>query len=287
MTREPPRGVRTQVESFLESNSSSKPWQKLRFGCLSWTYPDWLGSFYPASTKPAEFLELYARIFDLVEIDSSFYRTPSVQMVKQWREKTPGGFLFTAKLPQKITHQLRLSGVQSELERFEKTLGELEEKLACVIAQLPPFSKYETDFDKLEKFLALTNSKIRYAFEFRNKSWLRDETFELLSKNGVCFVWNVQDKMGDNIKPLLTTDFIYLRFMGKYGEFRKFNRVQKDRAEILETWWKRLSENLDSVNLAVVLVSNHFSGFAPETVNDLKKLSGRKPIDWSILSSMK
>jgi len=182
---------------------------------------------------------------------------------------------------------MRLSGVQSELERFEKTVGELHEKLACIIGQLPPFSKYETDFDKLEKFLELTDQKIRYAFEFRNKSWLRDETFDLLSKKNVCFVWNVQEKIGEDIQPRLSTDFIYLRFMGKYGEFKKFNKIQNDRKEIIETWWKRLSENLNSVNIALVLVSNHFSGFAPETVNQLKKLSGRKGVDWSILSSEK
>ncbi len=265
--------------------SEEKPRDKIRFGCLSWTYPDWLGSFYPAGTKPAEFLQLYSKIFDLVEIDSSFYRTPSPQTLKQWREKTPSDFLFTAKLPGKITHELRLSGVERELERFEKTASELQEKLACIIAQLPPFSKYETDFEKLENFLELTNPKLRYAIEFRNKSWLREETFALLSKKKVCFVWNVQDKMGEDILPRLTADFIYLRFMGKYGEFRKFNKVQKDRSEILETWWKRLAENLGSVKLALVLVSNHFSGFAPETVNDLRKLSGRNTVDWSILSS--
>lgn len=275
------------MEPFLEDRKTPESKEKLHFGCLSWTYPDWLGSFYPADSKSGEFLQLYARIFDLVEIDSSFYHTPSIQTVRHWMEKTSNGFLFTAKLPQKITHQLRLSGVQSELERFERTVGELNQKLACIIAQLPPFSKYETDFEKLEKFLDMVNPKIRYAFEFRNKSWLRDETFELLSRKRVCFVWNVQEKMGEVIKPKLTTDFIYLRFMGKYGEFKKFNRVQKDRTEILETWLKHLSDNLNSVNLALILVSNHFSGFAPETVNELKELSGEKAINWSILSSLK
>jgi uncharacterized protein YecE (DUF72 family) len=257
----------------------------LRFGCLSWTYPDWLGSFYPTGTKPADYLRLYSKVFDLVEIDSSFYRTPLPQTVRQWREVTPENFLFTAKMPQKITHQLKLVGVERELERFEKTISELQGKLACIIAQLPPFSKYETDFEKLEKFLELTNPGIRLAIEFRNKSWLRDETFQLLSRKKVCFVWNVQDKMGEEIVPRLTTDFVYLRFMGKYGEFRKFNKVQRDRSAVLGSCWKVLSENLNSVGLALVLVSNHFSGFAPETVNDLRALAGYKKADWSNLAS--
>ena len=274
------------MEAFLDKTTPAASEDKLRFGCLSWTYPDWLGTFYPAGSKPADYLQMYSKVFDLVEIDSSFYRTPTLQTVKQWKAKTPNNFLFTSKLPRKITHELRLSGVEDQLSRFEKTVKELGEKLACIIAQLPPNSKFENDFEKLEKFLGLTNPGIRYAIEFRNKSWLRDETFRLLGKNKVCFVWNVQEKMGEDIEPKLTTNFLYLRFMGKYGEFENFNRVQKDRSEILGVWSKRLLESLDSVKLALALVSNHFSGFAPETVNDLRKLSGRQPVDWSVLSLM-
>jgi uncharacterized protein YecE (DUF72 family) len=273
------------LESFLEE-SRPRADNVVRFGCLSWTYPDWLGSFYPSGTKPSEFLRLYSKVFDLVEIDSTFYRTPSPATMRQWREKTPPNFLFTAKLPGKITHEKRLAGVESELERFERTAAELQEKLACIIAQLPPNSKYENDFEKLEKFLAMRNHGIRYAIEFRNKSWLREETFRLLSKDGSCFVWNVQEKIGE-VDPRLTSDFIYLRFMGKYGEFKRFNKVQKDRSEILQAWSGRLSENVKAVKLALVLVSNHFSGFAPETVNALKLLAGEKPGDWSILSSIR
>jgi uncharacterized protein YecE (DUF72 family) len=271
----------------LENSRGKIPSDKIRFGCLSWTYPDWLGSFYPTGTKPAEYLSLYSKVFDLVEIDSTFYRTPSIAIMRQWKEKTPPDFLFTAKLPGKITHEKRLVGAESDLERFEKTAGELGEKLACLIAQLPPNSKYENDFEKLEKFLQLRNPRFRFAIEFRNKSWVRNETFELLSKNNICFVWNVQEKMGEDVTPRLTTDFIYLRFMGKYGEFKKFNKVQKDRSELLKHWWSNVVGSRDSVNLALILVSNHFSGFAPQTVNELKELAGTKAVSWSGLSSGK
>jgi len=273
------------MEAFLEVNSSKRTIEKLRFGCLSWTYPDWLGSFYPVGTKPAEFLPLYSKVFDLVEIDSTFYRTPAPSTMRNWKEKTPPNFLFTAKLPGKITHEKRLVNVESEVQRFEESAGELREKLACLIAQLPPNSKYESDFDKLEKFLEICNPAFRLAIEFRNKSWLRGETFQLLSRKKVCFVWNVQEKMGEDIVPRLTTNFFYLRFMGKYGEFKRFNKVQKDRSAILEIWWKRLEENLGKVSLGLVLVSNHFSGFAPATVNEIKKLAGLNPMSWSNLPS--
>jgi len=273
------------LESFLESRKPPVTGDRLRFGCLSWTYPDWLGSFYPAGSKSADYLQLYSKVFDLVEIDSSFYRIPTIRTVRQWKEKTPPNFLFTAKLSQKITHELRLSGIEEPLEHFESTVTELGEKLACIIAQLPPNSKFENEVEKLEKFLGIINPGIRYAIEFRNKSWLREETYQLLSKHKVCFVWNVQEKIGEDLAPHLTTDFIYLRFMGKYGQFKKFNKVQIDRSEVLGVWSKRLLEKLDSVNRALALVSNHFSGFAPETVNDLRKQTGRDLANWSALAT--
>jgi len=266
------------MQSF-ESQSQPDP-VKVRFGCLSWTYPDWLGSFYPAGTKPSEYLSVYSRTFDLVEVDSSFYRTPTPSMVKQWGEKTPSNFLFTAKLPGKITHEGRLVGIEKELDRFENTLMGLGKKLACVIAQLPPNSKQENDFSKLEEFLDKTNPAIRYAIEFRNKSWLTEETYKLLSKKKICFVWSVNERM-DELPPQVTTDFIYLRFMGKYGEFKRFNKIQKDRTEIVEKWWNHLKSSIGSVRLALVLVSNHFAGFAPDTVNQIRHLAVEKQLDWS------
>jgi uncharacterized protein YecE (DUF72 family) len=266
------------MQSYFEATPKNQI-VGIRFGCLSWTYPDWVGSFYAPGTKPAEYLSVYSRVFDLVEVDSSFYRIPSPSTVKQWREKTPENFRFTAKLPGKITHEGGLVGIDQQLERFEKTMVELGDKLACVIAQLPPNSKMESDFSKLETFLEKTNPGIRYAVEFRNKSWLTEETFKLLSKKKVAFVWSVTERM-DDISPRITTDFIYLRFMGKYGEFKKFNKIQKDRTELVEKWWNHLKGSIGLVPLALVLVSNHFSGFAPETVNQIRKLAGQKELQW-------
>jgi uncharacterized protein YecE (DUF72 family) len=266
------------MESYFEAEATQKT-GGIHFGTLSWTYPDWMGSFYAPGTKPADYLSVYSRVFDLVEVDSSFYRIPSPSTVKQWRAKTPDHFRFTAKLPGKITHEGRLVGIDQQLERFENTMMELGDKLACLIAQLPPNSKMESDFSKLETFLEKTNPRIRYAIEFRNKSWLTEETFKLLSRKRVCFVWSVTERI-DDLAPKITTDFIYLRFMGKYGEFKKFNKIQKDRTELIEKWWKNLRASITSVPLALVLVSNHFSGFAPDTVNQIRQLSGETQLEW-------
>ena len=73
---------------------------KLFLGTSSWTADGWVGSFYPPGTQPAEFLPYYAKHFKSVEIDSTFYRIPSAQTVKQWEARTPPGYIFAAKIPQ-------------------------------------------------------------------------------------------------------------------------------------------------------------------------------------------
>jgi len=273
------------MEHFLHSPSEgNQPTSKVRFGCISWTYPDWLGSFYPKGTKSADYLQSYSKVFDLVEVDSSFYRQPTPSTVKQWNQKTPPGFLFSVKLPKKISHDARFVNVSRELEYFEDTISNLGEKLSCVIAQLPPQAKFESSFSNLVEFF--DNTKLRYAFEFRNKSWFREETYALLSRKNASFVWSVNDRL-DDLPPRLTTDFVYIRFMGKFGEFKKFNHVQKDRSDLLQNWWKSLNEVMDQVKFANVLVSNHFAGFAPTTVNELRKLAGDEELDWSSILSQK
>ena len=72
---------------------------QIRLGTSSWTGEGWVGSFYPAASKPQDFLPLYAERFDTVEIDSTFYRIPAAATARQWRERTPEGFVFAAKVP--------------------------------------------------------------------------------------------------------------------------------------------------------------------------------------------
>ena len=77
----------------------------IRIGTCGWSYKDWVGHFYPQGLAPADYLRYYADRFPIVEVDSSFYRSPSKKMVQAWRDKTPDGFAFSLKVPQTITHE--------------------------------------------------------------------------------------------------------------------------------------------------------------------------------------
>src|ERR1044072_1503775 len=100
--------------------------ESIEVGCQGWNYDDWVTGpasnervSYPRGTRAAEMLEVYARVFQTVEVDSPFYAIPSIKTVDGWARKTPPHFTFALKMPQEITHQhaLRLSAVPA-LEEF-------------------------------------------------------------------------------------------------------------------------------------------------------------------------
>src|SRR5260370_18429166 len=113
---------------------------------------------------------MYSQIFDAVEIDSSYYRTPSPFMVSNWKRVTPDGFLFTAKFPKKITHELKLRDSQAQLERFYKAMSDLREKLVALVIQLPPSFNYKKEKEALEPLLEQTSKKNIHAIEFLHQS---------------------------------------------------------------------------------------------------------------------
>src|SRR5947199_3010669 len=162
--------------------------KKLRIGCSGWSYQDWVGPFYPKDAKPADYLRMYSQVFDAVEIDSSYYRTPSPFMVSNWKRVTPEGFLFTAKFPKKITHELKLRDSQAQLERFYKAMSELREKLGALVIQLPPSFNYKKDKEALETFLGQTDKRYVHAIEFRNKSWFKPDIYKLLESSNVSWL---------------------------------------------------------------------------------------------------
>ena len=90
-------------------------------GTSSFTATGWQGSFYPKGLRPADYLGYYAQHFDTVEIDSTFYATPNVSVVRSWNAKTPEGFLFAAKVPQLCGDESYVAA-RSERQCFQTVL---------------------------------------------------------------------------------------------------------------------------------------------------------------------
>ena len=128
----------------------------IRLGTSAFTAAGWPGSFYPAKLKPAEYLSFYATQFDTVEIDSTFYRTPSASTVRGWHAKTPPGFIFAAKVPRVITHEKVLRDCQPELKQFLSTMDLLGEKLGPLLFQFGYFNR--KTFHRTLRFLPPTST---------------------------------------------------------------------------------------------------------------------------------
>src|SRR5258708_36248549 len=149
----------------------------LRIGTSAFTASGWEHSFYPEGMKPADYLSYYATKFDTLEVDSTFYRTPSLSTVKGWNAKTPPGFLFAAKVPQDITHEKVLVDCDAEFKQFIEVMDNLREKLGPLLLQFGYFNKKAfvgvNDFlARLVPFLKKLPKDHKFAVEIRNKSWL-------------------------------------------------------------------------------------------------------------------
>ncbi len=105
---------------------------ELRIGCVGYSYDFWVGPFYPRHTPQSEFLKLYSKVFDLVEIDSTFYTIPPPATIRSWRDSVPNPFLFAAKLPRVITHENAMRPTREALDRFYRSIGELRPKVATL-----------------------------------------------------------------------------------------------------------------------------------------------------------
>ena len=245
---------------------------KLRIGCSGWGYDDWLGAFYPGDTPKSDYLKRYASVFDIVEIDSSFYRNPGPAMTKTWHKSTPPGFTFAMKMPRRITHEKKLNDVGESLGWFYASAKELKEKCGPLVAQLPPSIKYDTHWTLMQEFVrAIEADRYPHAIEFRHKSWFRDDVYSLLRDRNVAMVWSENQYL--RTPTGVTADYVYLRMVGD-REITTFKEIQKDKGAEMRAWYKELDQAADSVKGAMVFFNNHYAGFGPASVNEFRRLAG-------------
>ena len=250
---------------------------KLRIGCSGWSYKDWQGIFYPKDLPAKDYLGYYSKVFNCVEIDSSFYRIPNSFMVSQWKSKTPEGFLFSPKLPKKITHEKKLVNSESTLLYFYSVMNKLKEKLGPIAIQLPPSIKVETHMDVMKSFISQLSPEFKHVIEFRHKSWFAPEVYELLRKSNIAMVWSLNQYL--ETPPEVTADFVYMRMVGD-REITEFKGVQRDRSEDMQRWASVIEKNSGKFESGYIFFNNHFAGFSPESANEFRRLLGLMELDW-------
>ncbi len=180
---------------------------ELRTGTSGYSYKEWKGPFYPEKISPKEMLAYYAERLGSVEINNTFYRMPKREVLESWAEQVPEGFRFAVKASRRITHLKRLKEVGEETAFLLGNLDVLGRKLGCVLFQLPPNLKADTE--RLDRFLELIPTGFPAAFEFRNETWFCDDVFERLRERNFALVLvDDEEKEPDLVR---TADWGYLR----------------------------------------------------------------------------
>ena len=223
-------------------------------GCSGWDYADWRRRVYPQGLPPTRWLEHYARLFDTVEVNTTFYRLPRRESVARWVEQTPEDFVFAVKMSRYVTHIKRLADLEGRLARFYERIEPLVEspKLGPVLWQLPP--TFKRDDELLASALELLPEG-RHCFEFREPSWYADEVYALLREHGVALV--IPDSPKYPFRTLeLTADWTFLRFHhGSRGRRGNYSVSE------LEEWAQRIEAWRREVDVYAYF-NNDWEGFA-------------------------
>ena len=255
---------------------------RIRIGTQGWNYDAWVCPFYPSGTRAAEYLTVYARAFDTVEVDSTFYAVPPARTVRGWYDRTPADFVFALKLPQEITHERRLRNIDDVAELFYDRARELGEKLGPVLIQLgPDFGPVE--LPALAKLLPTLPRDIRFSVEFRQRGWISDGVMALLAEHDVGLT--LSDARWIPRKQMLalasrpTSNFLYVRWMGAQRDVVDYSRIQIDRTAELEQWagvlWPLALKGVSVYGY----VNNHFAGHSPQSARELQRLLKLSPVD--------
>jgi uncharacterized protein YecE (DUF72 family) len=242
-----------------------------RVGTMGFSYADWAGVFYPPGMKAGEYLAHYAKYFDTVELDTTFHATPPRERFERWADMTPAHFRFAAKAPRAVTHDVSPDKAMSPMLEFLNSARALKEKLGVVLLQYPPH--FEADqFENLRKFLRELPADVRFAVELRNRTWGAPATLDLLRETGCCLV--AAEYLSRPSRIHLTTDFLYIRWIGQHERFSVLNREQLDVSDSLN-WWKQQIAALEtSVTTTFGFFNNDFSGYSVATCNRFKSLIG-------------
>jgi len=275
----------------------------LRIGTSSWSSNDWRGPFYPEGADPASYLGHYATRFNTVECDATFYRTPSAKTVDGWRDRTPPGFLFAAKLPQEITHEKELVDCEAPLREFLAVMQRLGDKLGPILAQFAYVAKGKdaaeyatgnTFRERLAAFLPLWPKEVALAVEVRNATWLTPPLLDLLHKRGVSlalsayYTMPAPEKLFAGPDPL-TTELTYVRFIGDHKKMDALVAKLKEDGKRTGAWsalavdrtaeMKRWAAAIRSRAKGPVLAyfNNHYAGFAPDSARLFRDLWEKAP----------
>jgi uncharacterized protein YecE (DUF72 family) len=239
---------------------------RILIGTSGWSYASWRGPFFPREVMVKHHLQFYATQFSTAELNGVFYRTPTIEAVRGWRDNTPDGFVFAWKASKFITHWKRLTDKsRNSLALLESRLRILGPKAGPVLLQLPPM--FTANYDRLASFLRLLQARRRYAFEFRHPSWYQPAVLRLLREHDISLC--LSDHHDAPAPWQVTASFVYVRGHGPSGRYKGH---YSDRT--LRSWARDIAKWKRGGRDVYVYFDNDQKSAAPADALRLMKLTG-------------
>ena len=230
-----------------------------RIGTSGYHYDHWQPVFYPTGLPKQKWFDYYAEIFDTVEINNTFYKLPKSETFDLWRERSFKGFQYALKFSRYGTHMKKLKSPSQIIRTFLSRAERLKSFLGPILVQLPPH--WGADPKRLKGFLREAPASHRWAIEFRDPDWLREEVYNVLHSYNAALC--IHDMLKDHPK-LLTTDWTYLRFHGN-GYSGSYSR------ESLSTWARWIDDRLANGNDVYAYFNNDAEGNAVKDALSLRE----------------
>jgi len=256
----------------------------IRLGTSGFSYDDWVGVFYPADLPKREWLAFYARQFDTLELNVTYYRVPDRRTVAGWAERTPPNFLFAVKAFKGLTHERQAP----DFEDFVASIEPLRQagKLGCILAQFPysfaPNPANWSYLGRLREGLGDHNVVV----EFRQRAWVGSETFERLKVLGLGYCCVDEPRLEGLMPPeaRATAPVAYVRFHGRnarkwWEHDQAWERYDYSyAAEELREWVPRLRQLEEESEVVLVYANNHYRSQSVDTLRTLRSmLAGADP----------
>lgn len=257
-------GGRERAIAHAAGVHGAKP--QIRVGCCGWNYKHWRGIFYPRELGPGEWFGFYARRFDTVEINNTFYKLPEAQVFDGWRQQAPTGFLYAVKASRFLTHMKKLKDAAEPLANILGRARQLGRHLGPVLYQLPP--GWRCNEERLAEFLALLPDDLRHVLEFRERSWYAPGILRMLAQRSVSLC--VHDMPDSATGPMALGPAAYVRFHGAGGKYTgSYTEAE------LRPWAEWLAEQHGSGREVYAYFNNDIGGYAIGDALRLREMLAR------------
>jgi len=241
---------------------------KVYIGTSGFSYSHWgKGIFYPRDLPQSQWFDFYSQRFGTVELNVSFYRLPKKDTFVNWRKRVGKNFVFSIKGSRYLTHIKKLKEPQEAIKNFFENAQGIKNGQDIVLWQLPP--RFKANKERLAQFLKLLPQDWRYAFEFREESWLNKEIYQLLRKYQIAVVF--QDYPQWPITAEITASYVYLRF---HGKTRLYSSCYTETE--LKDWAKKIGYWRKEGLYVYAYFNNDALGYAVENAQFLKKLCSKE-----------